>query len=51
MWILREGETELTGLSVKVGQSDGQMTEIQGDDLKPGMQVVVDMVKEEKYER
>jgi HlyD family secretion protein len=39
VWV-QDGET-FKKVSVKVGTSDGQMTEITGDDLKEGMRVVV----------
>lgn len=42
VYILRDGQP--VRVSVKIGSTDGQMTEITGGKLKPGMQVIVDTV-------
>lgn len=39
IWVLEDGE--LRGISVKVGLSDGAMTEVEGEGLSEGMQIVL----------
>jgi len=40
VWILRDGQ--LVKVKLETGASDGQMTQVTGGKLKPGMQVIVD---------
>jgi HlyD family secretion protein len=42
VWMLRDGQP--VALTVKAGPSDGQMTEVTGDALQPGMAVITESV-------
>ncbi len=42
LWVLRDGKP--VPIEVKTGATDGRMTEIQGGELKPGMQVITEAV-------
>jgi HlyD family secretion protein len=42
IWVLQEGRAE--SLQVRVGASDGRMTEVTGGDLKAGMDVITEAV-------
>lgn len=41
VWILRDGEPAM--ITFKIGISDGVMTQVLGDQLEPGMQVLMDV--------
>jgi HlyD family secretion protein len=40
IWVLREGQP--VAVQVQTGISDGRMTEVSGESLKPGMAVITD---------
>ena len=42
VWTLRDGQ--LLAVPVKIGETDGKSTEISDGELKPGMDVVVDVL-------
>jgi HlyD family secretion protein len=46
VWILKNGE--LTPVSIKTGSTNGGMTEVVAGDIQPGMEVVVDIISEDK---
>jgi HlyD family secretion protein len=39
VWVLHAGKPK--AVSLRIGASDGRMTEVGGGDLQPGMQVIV----------
>ena len=46
VWVLREGEPE--PLQVKVGATDGRVTEIVGGDLQAGMLVITEILSQKR---
>lgn len=46
VWTLKDGQ--LTAIPVRIGATNGSMTEVVAGDIKPGMAVVVDTVSAEK---
>jgi HlyD family secretion protein len=46
VWTLRNGKP--AGVSVTVGVTDGQMTEVVGGDVQPGMPLLTDVVISKK---
>jgi HlyD family secretion protein len=42
IWVLEDGAPR--AVRVKVGISDGRVTEVEGDALQPGMQVITDQL-------
>jgi len=46
VWTLRDGK--LFAIAVSIGATDGRMTEVTSDDIKPGMPLVVDTMRSER---
>ena len=46
VWVLSKGQP--TAIVVKTGASDGKFTELRGDDLKSGEEVIIDAVSTKK---
>jgi hypothetical protein len=46
VWVLRDGQP--TPIAVSAASTDGRSTEVTSDELKPGMQVIVETVEPQK---